>query len=325
MRQSWMLLIFLSCFGSAGASESTAQDRTVVAQVDDRSKAPPVSPADAERTVALLLVGPEITWLSDLAGKNIAIDEAVSASNDEARRWLTAMVNAELAGGRTKALDRLVKGEVPAAVLSLSYPETAEWSSEIAGFKVFRIPLVKRPLKSGSAPAEAAAPDLQSASIQPSLPPAEARIAAVDHEAVGSIDTKARERMRVATVIAEHVMTLRDAEKKAAASPNTGEMSVAIVVAGPEVKSVADLAGKIIAIDDRHLNLHTRIQAAFVVAGATDSLLTASEAKAADRLLSGKASAAVLTMVYPETGFSAIEGYSVFRVSLEHREIKARM
>ena len=325
MRQSWVLLIFLSCFGAAGASELTAQDRTVVAQVDDRSKAPPVSPGDAERTVALLLVAPEITSLSELAGKNIAIDEAASASNDEARRWLAAMVNAELAGGRTKALDRLVKGEVSAAVLTLSYPETAEWSSEIAGFKVFRIPLVKRPLKSGSAPAEAAASDAQSASIQLSLPPSEAGVAVVDHEAVAPIDPKARERMRVATVIAEHVMTLRDAEKKASASPNTGEPSVAIVVAGPEVKSVADLAGKIIAIDDRHLNLHTRIQAAFVVAGATDSLLTTSETKAADRLLSGKASAAVLTLVYPETGFSAIEGYSVFRVSLEHREIKARM
>ena len=67
--------------------------------------------------------------------------------------------------------------------------------------------------------------------------------------------------------------------------------------------------------------MHTEIQAAFVVAGATDSLLTTSETKAAaDRLLSGKASAAVLTLVYPETGFSAIDGYSVFRVSLDHRE-----
>ena len=325
MRLSWMLLIFWSCFGAAGASELTARDRTVVAQADDRSKVAPASPGDTERTVALLLVTPEIMWLSELAGKNIAIDEAVSASNDEARRWLAAMVNAELAGGQTTALDRLVKGEVSAVVLTLSYPETAEWSSEIAGFKVFRIPLMNRPLKSGSAPAEAAVSDVQSASIQPSLPPSEARVAVVDQEAVASIDTKAQERMRVATVIAEHVMTLRDAEKKAAASPNTGELSVAVVVAGPEVKSVADLAGKIIAIDDRHLNLHTRIQAAFVVAGATDSLLTTSETKAADRLLSGKAAAAVLTMVYPETGFSAIEGYSVFRVSLEHREIKVRM
>ena len=323
MRQSWILLIFLSCLGSAGASESTPQDRAVVAQAGDHSKAPPVPPGDAERTVALLLVAPEIKSLSELAGKDIAIDEATSASNDEARRWLAALVNAELAAGRTKALDRLVKGEVSAAVLTLSYPETAEWSSEIAGFKVFRIPVVKRPLKSGSAPAQAAVSDVQSASIRSSLPPSEARVAVI--EAVASIDTKARERMRIATVITEHVMALRDAEKKAAASPNTGELSVAVVVAGPEVKSVADLAGKIIAIDDRHSNLHTRIQAAFVVAGATDSLLTASEANAADRLLSGKASAAVLTMVYPETGFSAIEGYSVFRVSLEHREIKVRM
>ena len=38
---------------------------------------------------------------------------------------------------------------------------------------------------------------------------------------------------------------------------------------------------------------------------------------AMDRLLSGKAPAAVLTLVYPETGFSTIEGYSVFRVPLE--------
>ena len=201
--------------------EINGEEPTIVAQVDDRSKAPPVSPGDAERTVALLLVGPEITWLSQLAGKNIAIDEAVSASNNEARRWLAAMVNAELAAGQTKALDRLVKGEVSAAVLTLSYPETAEWSSEIAGFKVFRIPLVKRPLKSGSAPAEAAASDAQSASIQLSPPPSEARVGARRPQADASINRKAREQMRVATIIAEHVMTLREAEKKASASPNT--------------------------------------------------------------------------------------------------------
>ena len=111
-------------------------------------------------------------------------------------------------------------------------------------FQGVSIPLVKRPLKSGSAPAESAASEVQSASIRLSLPPSEASIAVVDHEAVASIDTKARERMRVATVVAEHVMTLRDAEKKASASPNTGEPSVAIVVAGPEVKSVADLGRK---------------------------------------------------------------------------------
>jgi hypothetical protein len=56
--------------------------------------------------------------------------------------------------------------------------------------------------------------------------------------------------------------------------------------------------------------------------GATDTLLTTGETIAMDRLLSGKAPAAVLTLVYPETGFSMIEGYSVFRVPLGMRPRK---
>jgi len=314
MRQLWVLLVFLSCFGAAGASELALRDRTVVSQADDRSKAPLTSPGDVGRTVALLLAVPEVTSLSELTGKNIAIDDAVSASNDEARRKLEATVNAKLAEGGAKALDRLVNREVSAAVLTLAYPETAEWSSEIAGFKVFRIPLADRPLMA-AAPVDPAVSDTQSARSPPSLPSPEARAEVVDPGAV-SAARKVREQMRVATVIAEHVMTLRDAEKKASASPNNEGPSVAIVVAGPEIKSVSDLTGKIIAIDDKYLNSHARIQAAIVSAGATDSLLTAGESTAIDRLLSGKAPAAVLTLVYPETGFSMIEGYSVFRVPL---------
>jgi hypothetical protein len=311
MRQLWVLLIFLSCFGAAGASE----DRTVVSQVDDRSKPPLASPGDAGRTVALLLAVPEVTSLSELAGKNIAIDEAAPASSDEARRKFEATVNAKLAEGRGKALERLVNGEVSAAVLTLAYPETAEWSSEIAGFKVFRIPLVDRPLVAGLAPADPAVSDTKSARIPLPLPSPEARAEVVDPGVVAAT-RKVREQMRVSTVIAEHVMTLRDAEKKALASPNSGGPSVAIVVASPEIKSVSDLTGKIIAIDDKYLNSHARIQAAIVSAGATGSLLTAGESMAMDRLLSGRAPAAVLTLVYPETGFSMIEGYSVFRIPL---------
>lgn len=324
MPQLWVLLIFLSCFGAAHASELTLQDRTVVAQVDDRSKPPLASPGDAGRTVALLLAVPEVTSLSELAGKNIAIDEAASASSDEARHKFEATVNAKLAEGRAKALDRLVNGEVSAAVLTLAYPETAEWSAEIAGFKVFRIPLVDRPVMAGSAPTDPAVSDTQSARIPLSLPSSEARAGVVDRGAASNTG-KVREQMRVATVIAEHVMTLRDAEKKALPSPNNGGPSVAIIVAGPEIKSVSDLTGKIIAIDDRYLNSHASIQTAIMSAGATDSLLTTGASMAMDRLLSGKAPAAVLTLVYPETGFSMIEGYSVFRVPLENRGTKPRM
>lgn len=291
MRKLQILLIFLSCFGVAGAAAD-----------------------DAGRTVALLLTVPEITSLSELAGKNIAIDEA-SASNDEAKRKIESTVNAKLAEGRTKALDRLVKGEVSAAVLTLAYPETAEWSSEIAGFKVFRVPLSDRPQMPGLASADPATSGTQPASVPVPAPSSEAKVEIVDPATVAAVK-KVREQMRLATVIAEHVMTLRDAEKKALASPNTGEPSIAIVVAKPEIKSVSDLTGKIIAIDDKYSNANARIHAAIASAGATDSLLASSESMAMDRLLSGRTPAAVLTLVYPETGFSTIEGYSVFRVPL---------
>ena len=292
MRKLQVLLTLLSCFGAAGASAH-----------------------DAGRTVALLLAVPEVTSLSELAGKNIAVDEVTAASHDEAQRKVEATVSAKFAGGRAKALDRLVNGEVPAAVLTLDYPETAEWSAEIAGFKVFRIPLADRPQVAEVAPAASPVPDKEPAStpLPPPLPEVQAEI--VDPAAVAAAK-KVREQMRVATVVAEHVMTLRDADKKAVSSPNGGEPSVAIVVASPEIKSVSDLTGKIIAIDDKYSNANARIHSAIASAGATDSLLASSESKAIDRLLSGKTPAAVLTLVYPETGFSTIEGYSVFRVPL---------
>jgi hypothetical protein len=292
MRKLGVLLIFLSCLGAAGASAE-----------------------DAGRTVALLLAVPEVTSLSELAGKSIAIDEAAAASHDEAQRKVEAKVSAKLAEGRTKALDRLAKGEVPAAVLTLDYPETAEWSAEIAGFKVFRIPLSDRPQVAEAAPANPAVSDARPADVPPSPPSSEAHPEIVDPVTVAAAK-KVREQMRVATVVAEHVMTLRDADKKAVSSPNGGEPSVAIVVASPEIKSLSDLTGKIIAIDDKYSNTNARIHAAIASAGAADSLLASSESKAIDRLLSGKTPAAVLTLVYPETGFSTIEGYSVFRVPL---------
>jgi ABC-type phosphate/phosphonate transport system substrate-binding protein len=310
MRKLQVLLIFLSCFGAVGASAD-----------------------EAERTVALLLAAPGVAALSELAGKNVAIDEATAASHDEAQHKVEATVNAKLAGGRVKALDRLVSGEVPAAVLTLDYPETAEWSAEIAGFKVFRIPLSERPQMAEvtpAAPAAPVAPVVPAARAEPAAPavtdsqPAsaplpttvlEAQAELIDPAAVAAAK-KVREQMRVATVVAEHVMTLRDADKKAVSSPNGGEPSVAIVVAKPEIKSVSDLTGKIIAIDDKYSNANARIHDAIASAGASDSLLASSERTAMDRLLSGKTPAAVLTLVYPETGFSTIEGYSVFRVPL---------
>ena len=46
----------------------------------------------------------------------------------------------ELIGIRTKAINVLISGAVPAAVLALVSPEAAEGFPEIAGFKIFERP-----------------------------------------------------------------------------------------------------------------------------------------------------------------------------------------
>jgi hypothetical protein len=109
----------------------------------DAEKTAPASPNDANLLVALLMARLDIKSVSDLAGKDIAIDDRQSASNDNVRTAIVAAGAAEvqLSEGQTAAIDRLISGEVPAAVLTLVSPEAAEGFPEIAGFKIFRIPL----------------------------------------------------------------------------------------------------------------------------------------------------------------------------------------
>jgi TRAP-type uncharacterized transport system substrate-binding protein len=83
--------------------------------------------------------------LSDLAGRNIAIDDKQSAADRNIRTAMAAMGAAEvqLSVSQTKAIDRVIGGEVPASVLTLASPEAAEGFPEIAGFRIFRVPLSK--------------------------------------------------------------------------------------------------------------------------------------------------------------------------------------
>jgi hypothetical protein len=112
------------------------------------------SPGDADMTasawaidpdllVALVMARPEIKSVSDLANKNVAIDGEPSASNGSVRIAIAAAGAAEvqLSKGEAKAIDRLIGGEVPAAVLTLVSPEAAEGFPDVAGFRIFRIPL----------------------------------------------------------------------------------------------------------------------------------------------------------------------------------------
>jgi hypothetical protein len=109
----------------------------------DAEKTAPATPSNTDLLVALLMARPEIKSVSDLTSKTIAIDDKHSAS---VRIVRTAIVAAgasevELIGIRTEAINVLISGAVPAAVLALVSPEAAEGFPEIAGFKIFRIPL----------------------------------------------------------------------------------------------------------------------------------------------------------------------------------------
>jgi hypothetical protein len=104
------------------------------------------SPEDPGSLVALVMSRPEIKSVSDLAGKTIAIDSGRSKASSDVRTALVAAGASEvqLTTGETGAIDRLVSGDVPAAVLTLVSADAAEAFPEIAGFKVFRVPLSPR-------------------------------------------------------------------------------------------------------------------------------------------------------------------------------------
>ena len=116
--------------GAGGATDKTASG----------------SPINPENLVALVLARPEINKLSDLNNRNIAIEEKQSAASGSVSAALMAAGAAEVQFSKvqTGALDRLISGEVPAAVLTLASPEAAESFPDIAGFRIFRVPLSPR-------------------------------------------------------------------------------------------------------------------------------------------------------------------------------------
>ena len=92
--------------------------------------------------MALVLARSEINSLSDLNNKNIAIEEKQSASSGSVSAALMAAGAAEVqfSEGQAGAIDRLISGEVPAAVLTLASPEAASGFpiSPASGFFGFR-------------------------------------------------------------------------------------------------------------------------------------------------------------------------------------------
>ena len=152
-----------------------------------------------------------------------------------------------------------------------------------------------------------------------------ARLDPVGNAAADSNTRTIQEQVTAATVIADHVVTLRDAEKAASASPSNTDLMVVLLIARPEINSISDLTGKDIAIDDRHSASSDKVRTAIAAAGATEVQLSEGQTRAINRLISGEVPAAVLTLVYPETGFPQFVGFKIFRIPLAARSLKARL
>jgi hypothetical protein len=125
------------------ANSAEASGRSKAAQPSDTEPTASVPTNNTDNLVALLMVRPEIKSVSDLTGKDIAIQDQQSASSASIRTAIAAAGAAEvrLNAGHTKAIDRLTGGEVPAAVLTLVSPEGAEWFPDIPGYRILRVPL----------------------------------------------------------------------------------------------------------------------------------------------------------------------------------------
>lgn len=102
-----------------------------------------VPPGKADGLVVVLMARPDIKSLTELTGKTIAIDGRYSASNGNVRTAIAAAgaLEVQMSQGQGLAIDRLVNGETPAAVLALVSASAAESFPDIAGYKTFHIPL----------------------------------------------------------------------------------------------------------------------------------------------------------------------------------------
>jgi hypothetical protein len=125
----------------------TTQQQVAAASAAAERMSVPTLDASLDTLVAVLVAGPDIKSVSDLAGKTIAIDDRYSESSISRVRTAMAAAGAlevQMSKGQTTAINRLVRKEVPAAVVGLVSASAADSFPEIAKFRTFQVPLAAR-------------------------------------------------------------------------------------------------------------------------------------------------------------------------------------
>jgi TRAP-type uncharacterized transport system substrate-binding protein len=258
-------------------------------------------------TVAIVITRPEIKSVSDLAHKTIALDERQFALSGNARTAIVAAgaAGVQLAESQTSAIDRVIGGEVPAAVLTLVSREAAEGFPDVKGFNIFRIPLSS---------------EMPQAEIADQRP--------ADAVVRSSHARTTQELVAAATALAERMAGATAASQGAPlASSNNIDPRVVILIARPDVKSVSDLTGKAIAIDDKLLESSRDIEIAMTAAGASEVRVNQPEGKPSEPVIDGAVPAAVLALVSREAAdaFPEISGFKIFRIPLTPETPQAKV
>ena len=133
----------------ATPTASVVTDNTEVPTTNNTGNTEASATNDTDNRVAVLIARPEIASVSDLTGKDVAIEDQQSAlgASISAAIMAAGAADVRLNAENMKARDRLIRGEVPAAVLTLLSSEAAAWFPEIPGYRIFRIPLAPDSLK----------------------------------------------------------------------------------------------------------------------------------------------------------------------------------
>ena len=322
MSMNWMMLTGLLFLGSVGASQAHPLDTPDVVYIDGlpcnsacqsymawtrrktssvTEQSAPVEPPPAE--------SPAVHY----APEKPALRSAPAAQNPKAARR----------EGAKPAAPAVAKRSAPLPAVGLAKPQPAD------------VAVNSKPAPTGvskPAPADvAASPSANNAASPSAARTVQEQIAAAtalaENLTASAAPAPQREANNAEASAQSGTAEPGDTAPKVAAATDSTDNRVALLIARPEIKSVSDLAGKDVAIEDQQSASSASIQAAIASAGAAEVRLDEKSVSAVDRLVGGNVSAAVLTLVSPQAAewFPDVPGYKIFRIPLSPRSVRARL
>ena len=145
------------------------------------------------------------------------------------------------------------------------------------------------------------------------------------HSTAGSVSPAVEKQIEAATALAEKLTLAADHDADQPADKSSGNAAgkdtlrlMALVLARTDIKSISDLAGKIVAMDERHGGSDRDVRTALVAAGAPNIEVRDRGNNAVGQLVEGQVPAAILTLASQDAAnaFPAIAGFNLFEVPL---------